>query len=145
MPKYKMATGIITPSYPEIEIFDGTTLSDWYEPYSGYEIMNLSTTPSNATLRRITPNIFHLYMAVLGNFTDHNTVTIGKFKSSFFGNHPVSGYIPAVVGGTSNAQYASTARISGTAGTLSICPGGTVSYCYIHGFFLLRSNQTLTY
>lgn len=153
-----MATGIIESSEHPIEYYDQSTVSQWLELNADNQI--LPTSSNNATLRRIDRNLWYVYLALYGVFREHRTQTIGKFKYSFFGNHPVSGYIPAVLGGNSDNQFPAVARISPTTGNLTVVvpllratdPGGTtewnaegtINYVYIQGLFIRREDTIAT-
>ena len=139
-----MASGIIPAPRFELEYYDSDTLSGWYIPKTGYPIYNIATTKTNATLRRVDRNIYYLYLALEGSFTQHESVNVGTFKFSFFDDHPVSGYFAAFVGGSSNNQWPATARIASSTGYLTITPSATANYCFLSGFFIRREDVTAT-
>lgn len=64
--------------------------------WSNFLTLNSGFTGRSINLRHVEKDIYYLYVQVEGNFPAGQTTNIGTFNLAYFGNHPVTGYLPAM-------------------------------------------------
>lgn len=137
-----MASGKVKDPRSHVDFYGKDALSQWFTLYSGFTVGSGET---DATLRKVGDNLWNFYLAVVGTTISKGAPTgnrIGKFSFSFFGGHPVAGYIPAVIGNELSEQIPAVAKLAGSSGDLTICTPTAFSnkYVYIHGIFIVRED-----
>ena len=151
-----MATGVVESSNHPVEHLYQSDLSDWVELNENNQLLPGDT---RAGLWRVDRNLWYIQLGLYGIFKEHYSHTVGKIKFSYFGNHPVRGYLSGVLGGNSDNQFPCTARVSSANGNITVVTpilrvtdsdgktwnaDGTIGYVFIQGLIFRDESATAT-
>ena len=111
------------------------TYSNWFTPVNDFSV-------STATIRQVESNLFYIY--ITGEFSTNaiaanGDTSIGSLTLSYFGNKPVTGYVPAVVRPLASSAFHLAIALFSTAGGISI-RGATAAagQVYVNGLVTRR-------